>query len=91
MTGRHRDGSRLLIPLQISSFVFTPEDRPDAVMQCVSPRSGYSPILADTARDAPHSSAGAEASLTRALLASGRIRHLSSSVFDVIGVDAQKG
>src|ERR1700677_3413317 len=43
MTGQHRDGSRLLIPRQISSFVFTPKDRPDAVVQCSPPGSGYSP------------------------------------------------
>jgi DNA polymerase III alpha subunit (gram-positive type) len=31
MTGQHRDCGRLLIPRQMSSFEFTPDDRPDAV------------------------------------------------------------
>lgn len=62
-----------------------------AIMQCSSPRFGYSPTLAATARDALYGSASTEASPTRALLASRRIRHLCSSVFGVIGVDAQEG
>src|SRR5450755_83066 len=34
--------SRLLIPRQISSFVFTPDDRPDPVVRCSPPGSSYS-------------------------------------------------
>ena len=45
MTGQHRNSSRLLIPRRISSFVFTPDDRPDAVVRCSPPGSGYSPKL----------------------------------------------
>jgi hypothetical protein len=33
MTGQRRDCSRLLISRQISSLVFTPDDRPDAVVR----------------------------------------------------------
>jgi hypothetical protein len=31
MTGQHRNSGRLLMPWQISSFVFTPDDQPEAV------------------------------------------------------------
>ena len=34
MTGQRRECIRLLIPRQISSFAFTPDDRPDAVVRC---------------------------------------------------------
>jgi hypothetical protein len=44
MTGQHRNSSRLLIPRQTSSCVFTPDNRPDAAVQCSAPGSGYSPI-----------------------------------------------
>jgi hypothetical protein len=33
MTGQHRNSSRLLVPPQNSSFVFKPDDRPDAVVR----------------------------------------------------------
>ena len=34
---------RLTPKMWLGSFVFTPEDRPDAVVQCSPPGSGYSP------------------------------------------------
>jgi hypothetical protein len=48
MTGQPRNSSRLLIPWQISSFVFAPDDRPDAVARCSPPGSGYSLNIATT-------------------------------------------
>ncbi len=43
MTCQHGNSGRLLIARQISSFLFTTDDRPRAVVRCSPPTSGYSP------------------------------------------------
>src|ERR1700736_5799358 len=44
-----RNSSDLLLPRPIESFGIAPEDRPDAIVRCSPPGSGYSPIGRDLA------------------------------------------
>jgi len=43
MTNQHQNRGRLLFPRQIASFVIPPDDRPNGVVRCSPPGSGYSP------------------------------------------------